>query len=182
MTIERPDLRKDNHDLLRKVQVVWQEIEQGIMMPKVKVVSCQLSSDSFLPHPWPGFSLNQRTSPFDALFQMYWWTWMRGENGSRKIRIRWWMDIKFDQRRRRCQLSYRVKADKQEKPTTTHTLRTQVKHLEKEVQDRDEKLGGMLQILHTILQRSEDQDQDELSKLFLADYDTSRADTVRWDD
>lgn len=39
MTIERPDLRRDNHDLLRKVQQVWQVIEQGSMMPKVKVVS-----------------------------------------------------------------------------------------------------------------------------------------------
>ena len=55
MTIERPDLRKDNHDLLRKVQVVWQEIEQGIMMPKVKVVSCQLHSDSSFPHPYLNF-------------------------------------------------------------------------------------------------------------------------------
>lgn len=36
----------------------------------------------------------------------------------------------------------------------------------------------MLQILHTILQRSEDQDQDELSKLFLPDYGSSRADTI----
>jgi hypothetical protein len=40
MTIERPDLRRDNHDLLRKVQEVWQVIEHGSMMPKVKVVSC----------------------------------------------------------------------------------------------------------------------------------------------
>jgi len=39
MTIERPDLRRDNHDLLRKVQEVWQVIEQGSLMPKVKVVS-----------------------------------------------------------------------------------------------------------------------------------------------
>jgi len=39
MTIERPDLRRDNHDLLRKVQEVWQVIEHGSMMPKVKVVS-----------------------------------------------------------------------------------------------------------------------------------------------
>jgi hypothetical protein len=46
MTIERPDLRRDNHDLLRKVQEVWQVIEEGSMMPKVKVVS-----------PLPSYSL-----------------------------------------------------------------------------------------------------------------------------
>jgi hypothetical protein len=38
MTIERPDLRRDNHDLLKRVMEVWQEIEQSSMMPKVKLV------------------------------------------------------------------------------------------------------------------------------------------------
>jgi hypothetical protein len=41
MTIERPDLRRDNHSLLRRVQEVWQLIENGIMITKVKVV-CRL--------------------------------------------------------------------------------------------------------------------------------------------
>ena len=86
MTIERPDLRKDNHDLLRKVQVVWQEIEQGIMMPKVKAVSCQLSFDSFLPHPWLAFSSNQRKPPFDPLSRLNWRTGMRLKNESRSMK------------------------------------------------------------------------------------------------
>ena len=53
MTIERPDLRRDNHDLLRKVQEVWQVIEQGSLMPKVKVVS-----DSTVCHPPTHFTFH----------------------------------------------------------------------------------------------------------------------------
>jgi len=52
MTIERPDLRRDNHDLLRKVQEVWQVIEQGSMMPKVKVKVVSIPHFLFLsPSP-----------------------------------------------------------------------------------------------------------------------------------
>jgi ABC-type dipeptide/oligopeptide/nickel transport system ATPase subunit len=50
MTIERSDLRRDNHELLRRVQVVWQDIEQGSLMPRVKVVSLIHSTSSSPPY------------------------------------------------------------------------------------------------------------------------------------
>jgi len=43
MVIERPDLRRSNEALFRKVQQVWEDIEAGTIEPKVKGVSCSLT-------------------------------------------------------------------------------------------------------------------------------------------